>query len=180
MPPPEPVNDQYGTLASRDANEVSFTFNEDEDQGAGNDTFSASFRLHADDLEGGEEKGGILINFGDLEPPGQGSERRSIIRPRRRPCGDRPARGHHVYRDGDISATFVGTDGAAALANRQFFNDPEQTMAPIPDNHTENFSSGASRGRSIEWRSAGGALHRLRIHAVGRLRRQRGVRGHER
>jgi hypothetical protein len=117
-----PVNDQYGTLANRDANEVNFTFNEDGDDDATNDTFSASFRLHADDLDDGEEKGGILMNFGNSQPPGEEGEQRSFIDPE---TGGLAAftrqDGITVYRDDDQEAPLVGEDGGAVLASHLFF-----------------------------------------------------------
>jgi hypothetical protein len=142
-PPVVPVNHQYGTLANRDANEVSFTFNEDDNSGEGNDTFSARFRLHADDLESGEEKGGIQINFGDLEPPGPGDERRSSIHPA---TGALTAFARQdeitIYRDGTEVAPLVGEDGFAVLVNRQYFTDAENDgEVPGTDDHTNNFSA---------------------------------------
>jgi hypothetical protein len=144
-PPPEPTNHQYGTLANRDANEVSFTFNDDDESGGinANDTFSARFRLHADDLESGEEKGGIEMNFGNPQPPSGEDELRSFIDPETRALAAFTRQnGITVYRDGTVPATPVGDDGFAVLVGHQFFNQPEpDDEGPIIDNHTNNFSA---------------------------------------
>ena len=137
-----PINNQYGTLANRDANEVSFTFNEDDNNGEGNDTFSASFRLHADDLQGGEDKGGILIDFGDLQPPSEPGQRRSFIHP---DSGGLAALnqpdGITVYRDGDQPATLVpGRQNIAALASHEFFSSPQVNSVTGPQ--VQSFEAG--------------------------------------
>ncbi len=133
------LNREYGTLANHSAEEVNFTFNEDGDEDNTNDSFSARFRLHVGEPE--SDEGGILINFGDKEPPSNSEIRRSFIIP---PVVNPPSSGFFyafngldnpddldevdgitIFHDNDEKATLIGRPPIAFLFSSESFGQQE-------------------------------------------------------
>ncbi|MGH6803179.1 MAG: hypothetical protein ACREC3_07415, partial [Methyloceanibacter sp.] len=127
-----PVNPEYGTVANHRADEVNFTFNEDNDDDETNDTFSANFRLHAG--EPGSNEGGILINFGDTTTNPE--EPRSSINANGFAALWVPD-GITIFHDDNEEATLIGEPPVAALASSGFF-----TEEPTGTDDVQSFTHG--------------------------------------
>jgi hypothetical protein len=80
-----------------------------------------------------------LINFGDLQPPSPGDERRSSIHPATGALSAFTQQdGITVYRDRDQEARLVGEENIAALGSREFFSSTQnngvqqQNLSSVP------------------------------------------------
>ena len=145
---PVHLNAEYGTVANHRADEVNFTFNEDNDPET-NDTFSARFRLHAGEPDSNE--GGILINFDDPVPTGEGEEPRPMIDPLTGALSAfSGSDGITIFHDDTTEAPLIGDQNFAILASSENF-------AEASDPRTE--PSTERSGNAY----AAGVVHRLRL-----------------
>jgi hypothetical protein len=104
------LNREFGTLANRSAEDVNFNFNED------GQTFSAQYRLHVGGPD--DNQGGILINYGDRQPPANPEDAHSFVDPETgillavngadNPNDLKEVNGITIFQDDNRKATLVG------------------------------------------------------------------------